>query len=608
MSENRTLNSRYTLETEIGRGGMGVVYRAEDAQMRRVVAIKTLPSIMTHNQELMRRFNSEIQHASQLEHPNIARVYDVGDDAGTNYYVMQYIDGKSLRELLKEKGRLTLEEALPILEQVASALDYANSKGIVHRDIKPENILLNKAGNAYVVDFGIAKAAEGTRTTRGMLGTPEYMSPEQIRGEVVDGRSDQYSLAVVAYEMLTGQTPFKTERDDPWAQIQKHLNETVPNPHSINNSLPDYVCATLLNGLNKLSDKRFFNSLQFVDGLKGLIDSPNKINKKKFNIIKLIFFVGLLISVIITTLFFYHYKTDNKVSLSSGVNVINRNIIEEKIAYIDVSSTEMDALCVMNKNGKEKKRLLWFEKNSGVFPNEVGAIAYMSANGMKFAYQYKNKLSVVDILSGKKIDFTNKLFLPNKYSLEHVYGITPDGKQVLLLVNEKKVIDNNDKSGDHSHNLCSLQLLNINTKIARSITKFNVKSEVYGDTYAGISRFVINPVFNNDGSKIYYILQDGSINEIRVRDLKKRLISQIKNVDSIYYGKMELSLSKHYDILRFMGESDNYFDININDGTIIKKSKDERIKELEKEYGIKLQKKEYDTILQILNHSHPIRN
>ncbi|MEI6520371.1 MAG: serine/threonine-protein kinase, partial [bacterium] len=264
MSENRTLNSRYTLEAEIGRGGMGVVYRAEDAQMRRVVAIKTLPSIMTHNQELMRRFNSEIQHASQLEHPNIARVYDVGEDAGTNYYVMQYIAGKSLRELLKEKGRLTLEEALPILEQVASALDYANSQGIVHRDIKPENILLNKTGNAYVVDFGIAKAAEGTRTTRGMLGTPEYMSPEQIRGEVVDGRSDQYSLAVVAYEMLTGQTPFKTEGDDPWAQIQKHLNENVVDPRQFGIILSGNAANSLFKSLNKSSVQRFEKCVDFI--------------------------------------------------------------------------------------------------------------------------------------------------------------------------------------------------------------------------------------------------------------------------------------------------------------------------------------------------------
>jgi len=269
MADTRVLNNRYTLEAEVGRGGMGVVYRAEDAQVKRTVAIKTLPSIMTHNPELMRRFNSEVQHASKLSHPNIARVYDVGEDAGTHYYVMQYIDGKSLRELLIEKSRFTLEEALPILEQVASALDYAHSQGIVHRDIKPENILLDQADNAFVVDFGIAKAAEGTRTTRGMLGTPEYMSPEQIRGEAVDGRSDQYSLAVVAYEMLTGRTPFQTEGDDPWAQINQHLATAPPDPRQQCNELSVNASNALLLALEKGRNERFADCQTLINGLAG---------------------------------------------------------------------------------------------------------------------------------------------------------------------------------------------------------------------------------------------------------------------------------------------------------------------------------------------------
>ena len=267
------LDNRYKLESEIGRGGMGVVYRAEDTQVKRTVAIKTLPAVMTHNQELMKRFNSEVQNASKLEHQNIARVFDVGEDGGTHYYVMQYIDGSDLRAEMKKRGRFNVDETIRIISQVAGALDYAYSQGIVHRDIKPENILLDKEGNTHVVDFGISKATEGTRTTRGMLGTPEYMSPEQVKGKSVDGRSDQYSLATMAYEMLTGRTPFKTEGDDPWAQINMHLNIPVPNPRTIVPDLPNHIANTLLQALAKKPEQRFGSCGEFVQALRGEIES-----------------------------------------------------------------------------------------------------------------------------------------------------------------------------------------------------------------------------------------------------------------------------------------------------------------------------------------------
>ena len=271
--EDRILANRYSLESEIGRGGMGVVYKATDTQVKRTVAVKTLPAVMSHNQDLMRRFKSEVQHASRLEHPNIVRVYDVGEDEGTHFYVMQYIDGPDLRSRMKSKGRCSVDETISIISQVADALDYAHSQGIVHRDIKPENILLDSDGVAHVVDFGIAKATEGTRTTRGMLGTPEYMSPEQVKGKSVDGRSDQYSLAVVAYEMLTGRTPFKTEGDDPWAQINMHLNTPVPNPQTTVPDLPTPAADALLQALAKKPEQRFCSCGEFVQAFKGEMES-----------------------------------------------------------------------------------------------------------------------------------------------------------------------------------------------------------------------------------------------------------------------------------------------------------------------------------------------
>ena len=266
---DRILGNRYELESEIGRGGMGVVYKSTDTEVKRTVAVKTLPAVMSHNHNLMRRFTSEVQHASKLEHPNIVRVYDVGEDDGTHFYVMQYIDGSDLRSQMKSKGRYSVDDAISIISQVADALDYAHSQGIVHRDIKPENVLLDSEGNPHVADFGIAKATEGTRTTRGMLGTPEYMSPEQVKGKSADARSDQYSLAVVAYEMLTGRTPFKTEGDDPWAQINMHLNTPVPNPKTTVPDIPTHVANALLQALAKKPEQRFGSCSDLVKALRG---------------------------------------------------------------------------------------------------------------------------------------------------------------------------------------------------------------------------------------------------------------------------------------------------------------------------------------------------
>jgi serine/threonine protein kinase len=440
MSENRTLNSRYTLDGEIGRGGMGVVYRAEDAQMRRVVAIKTLPSIMTHNQELMRRFNSEIQHASRLEHPNIARVYDVGEDAGTNYYVMQYIDGKSLRELLKEKGRLTLEEALPILEQVASALDYANSQGIIHRDIKPENILLNKAGNAYVVDFGIAKAAEGTRTTRGMLGTPEYMSPEQIRGEMVDGRSDQYSLAVVAYEMLTGQTPFKTEGDDPWAQIQKHLNETVINPRQLGIVLPDNAINSLFKSLNKSSEQRFDDCIDLISGLRDEIDVADSFcltQKPKYS------FYRLLLIAVIAIIIFMAIVIRNKNVTLEHEQKINVFVLKNQLQVAFIRSSEgMRQLCLSSLDGKNQKRISWLpgyfsayrsEEDKSLISKDLKCIALIAEKGIQ-VYNNSNVISKIE----KNRSNIDEQFGFNPFMI--LCDISDDGKFITYLDKAKQVI------------------------------------------------------------------------------------------------------------------------------------------------------------------------
>jgi serine/threonine protein kinase len=307
MVENKTLNNRYVLETEIGRGGMGVVYRAHDIQLNRVVAIKVLPTEFIHDKQFLSRFQNEILNTAKLQHPNIVSIYDVGVDGGTHYFVMQFIDGQDLKAYIEQKERLSLDETRRIVEQVASALDYAHSFGIVHRDIKPENILIDHQGTARVTDFGIAKSAEGTRLTGGIIGTPEYMSPEQARGESLDGCADQYALGIVAYEMLTGTTPFRRSTTQPWALVNMHITVTPPYPKEFCSDLPDNVCDALMKTLEKTADKRFATCSDFARLIKNDVNyiksnpvnkdnSKNDVSKKSSNAIIMWIIASLVLS------------------------------------------------------------------------------------------------------------------------------------------------------------------------------------------------------------------------------------------------------------------------------------------------------------------------
>ncbi len=209
------LGTAFTIEGEIGRGGMGVVYRARDEMLKRRVAIKVLPPELAFQQEIRARFAREAQTAARLSHPHIVPIYTVGEGNGLVYFVMGYVDGESVGGRLKRRGKLPVEEARRIMKETADALSAAHALSVIHRDIKPDNILLDGTrGRVMVTDFGIAKAMSGgsggTLTSAGVaIGTPQYMSPEQAAGEKdIDGRSDLYSLGIVTYQMLTGELPF----------------------------------------------------------------------------------------------------------------------------------------------------------------------------------------------------------------------------------------------------------------------------------------------------------------------------------------------------------------------------------------------------------------
>jgi serine/threonine protein kinase len=260
----------YEVDAEIGRGGMGVVYRCRDVKLRRIVAIKVLPPELAYRDEVRVRFLREAETAAQLNHPNIVPIYSVDERDGLVWFVMGLVDGESLGARLVREPTPSFTEVRRILRDVADALSYAHSRGIIHRDIKPDNILIDRLTNRPIVtDFGIARAIERDSrltVTGTAVGTPAYMSPEQAMGEgEIDGRSDMYSLAVVGYQMLAGELPFKATNTP--AMLMKHLSDPLRPLRSVRADVPDGLAAVVERCLAKKPQQRWRDATAFRDAL-----------------------------------------------------------------------------------------------------------------------------------------------------------------------------------------------------------------------------------------------------------------------------------------------------------------------------------------------------
>ena len=269
------LGDSYTIEGEIGRGGMGVVYRARDERLQRRVAVKVLPPELAFNREIRERFTREAQTAARLAHPHIVPIHDVGEGNGLVYFVMGLIEGESLAARIRRRSRLPAEEVRRIMKETADALSAAHGLSVIHRDIKPDNILLEGTrGRVIVTDFGIAKALEGggaTLTSAGMaIGTPSFMSPEQAAGErEIDGRSDLYSLGVVSYQMLSGELPFNAPTVA--GILMKHITEPAPILHEKFSDIPEDLSLAVARCLEKDPENRWPSA----DALRRALESRN---------------------------------------------------------------------------------------------------------------------------------------------------------------------------------------------------------------------------------------------------------------------------------------------------------------------------------------------
>ena len=458
--KGQKINDRYEVVKTIGEGGMANVYLARDIILDRNVAVKVLRGDLATDEKFVRRFQREALSASSLTHPNIVEIYDVGEDDGNYYIVMEYIDGKDLKQLLKKRGNLTISEVVDIMLQITSAMSVAHDSLIIHRDLKPQNILIKEDGEIKITDFGIAMALNATHLTQtnSAMGSVHYFPPEQASGKGATLKSDVYSLGIMMYELLTGELPF---RGDNAVEIAlKHLKEPIPSIRSINDNIPQsieniIVTATAKNAKNRYNNARDMHEdlltclnkerlnepkrvLKYDEGLsddavvKKTSDVDNSIvsqikDKDDDNNKKLIIFGGILlglISILAIVFFLGPMLTevpDIKVPDLSNWDVIDAEAELEKLGFEvnssvqEESSADIDEGKVIRTNPKAGRTI---KKGTEItLIVSTGQVTY-----------------VVEDLTGKN-------YIEIKTRLEEVYGIT-------VLVEEKEVENTKDKTYD----------------------------------------------------------------------------------------------------------------------------------------------------------------
>jgi eukaryotic-like serine/threonine-protein kinase len=274
LSPGSVFDNRYEVKEILGAGGMGVVYRAFDRELGEPVAIKTLRAdTVADDPVAIERFKQEIRLARRIAHRNVVRTYDLGEVNGMYYLTMEYVEGTSLKQLIQSRGRLPVPVSLTIGKQLCRALEVAHEQGVIHRDIKPQNILVEPNGFLKVMDFGIARLANPPKgkglTDQGMaIGTPDYMSPEQLSGLELDPRSDLYSAGVVLFESITGRVPFEAET--PWSLIAMHLEKEAPDPRTVNPDVPEALADAVRKAMAKDRDNRYRSAGEMYEALAAI--------------------------------------------------------------------------------------------------------------------------------------------------------------------------------------------------------------------------------------------------------------------------------------------------------------------------------------------------
>ncbi len=458
--KGQKINDRYEVIKTIGEGGMANVYLARDVILDRNVAVKVLRGDLSTDEKFVRRFQREALSASSLSHPNIVEIYDVGEDDGNYYIVMEYIDGKNLKQLLKKRGNLTVSEVIDIMLQITSAMSVAHDSLIIHRDLKPQNILIKEDGEIKITDFGIAMALNATHLTQtnSAMGSVHYFPPEQASGKGATLKSDVYSLGIMMFELLTGELPF---RGDNAVEIAlKHLKEPIPSVRSINSNIPQSVENIIITATAKNAKNRYNNAnemhedlltclnkerlnepkrtLKYDEGISDVVTITNNKNiddsivsqikeKDEDSNKKLIIFGGILLGLIsILAIVFF-------------VAPMLTEVPDVKIPDVSKWSV-IDAETELKKLGFEVNPEVEKESSKEV---EEGLVIRTSPAGGRTV---KKGTEITLIVSTGEVvytveDLTGKNYIAVKTELEKVYNLN-------VLVEEKEVENTTDKKYD----------------------------------------------------------------------------------------------------------------------------------------------------------------